>query len=142
MFLTNFTVLNKQLISQTFLLGLRDQLFNLYIIYKFKIMFLYNEEKPFCTKTELLNLNITPRLTKLDMVSSRLVSNGLITSDDIWVDIQLVNFFTVIYVSELNIGAKTKNFWEASSPVKNLKIYQTKNRILFVIFFGLYLIDQ
>ena len=105
-------------------------------------MFLYNEEKPFCTITELLNLNITPRLTKLDMVSSRLVSNGLITSDDIWVDIQLVNFFTVIYVSELSIGAKTKNFWEASSPVKNLKIYQTKNRIPFVIFFGLYLIDQ
>ena len=41
--------------------------------------------KFFCTKTELLNFKITLPLAKLDMISSRLVSNGLIFSDDILV---------------------------------------------------------
>ena len=47
-------------------------------MYRFKIKLLYNEEKLFCTKTELLNFNFTLPLAKLDIVSSRLVSNGLI----------------------------------------------------------------
>ena len=38
---------------------------------------LYNE-KFFCMKSELLNFNIILPLAKLDMVNSRLVSNGLI----------------------------------------------------------------
>ena len=63
---------------------------------------LYNEEKFFCIKTELLNFNITLPLAKLGIVSSKLVSNGLIFSDDIPVNIQLVTF--------LLLGAKTKKF--------------------------------
>ena len=54
---------------------------------KFKIKLLYNLEKFFCTKTELLNFKITLPLSKLDMVGSRLVSNGLIFLNDISVDI-------------------------------------------------------
>ena len=37
-----------------------------------------NEEEFFCIKTKLLNFKITLPLAKLDMVSSRLVSSGLI----------------------------------------------------------------
>ena len=58
-------------------------------MYKFKIKLLYNEEKVFCTKTDLLNFKITLQLAKLDMAGSRLVSNGLIFSDD-------SNFFITI----------------------------------------------
>ena len=43
---------------------------------------LHNEEEFFCIKTELLNFKITLPLAKLDMVGSRLVSNGLIFSGD------------------------------------------------------------
>ena len=64
------------------------QVFNLYTMYKFKIKLLNNKEKRFCTKTELLNFKIILPLAKLDMVGSRSVSNGLVSSDDIPVDIQ------------------------------------------------------
>ena len=47
-------------------------------MHKFKIKLLYNKEKLFCTKTEMLNFKITVTLAKLDMVASRLVTNGLI----------------------------------------------------------------
>ena len=43
---------------------------------------LYNEEEHFCTKTDLLNFKLTLPLAKLVMVGVRLVSNGLIFSDD------------------------------------------------------------
>ena len=56
-------------------------------MYKFKIKLLYNEEELFSTTTDLLNFKITLPLAKLDMVDSRLVSNGLIFSDDIPADI-------------------------------------------------------
>ena len=52
---------------------------------------LYNEEELFCTKAELLNFKITLPLAKLYMVSSRLVSNDLIFSDDIPVNNCFVN---------------------------------------------------
>ena len=39
---------------------------------------------------------ITPPFDKLDMVSSKLVSNGLIFTDDIPVNIQLVIFFIAL----------------------------------------------
>ena len=51
---------------------------------------LYNDEKPFCTNAELLSFKITLPLAKLDMVNSKLVSNGLIFSGDIPVGTQLV----------------------------------------------------
>ena len=79
-------------------------------MYKFKIKLLYNEEELFSTTTDLLNFKITLPLAKLDMVDSRLVSNGLIFSDDIPVDIQLVTFLLLSNIRELSIGAKTKNF--------------------------------
>ena len=56
-------------------------------MYKFKIKLSCNDEESFCTKTELLNFKITLPLAKLDMVGSMLVSNALIFSDDIPVDI-------------------------------------------------------
>ena len=70
------------------LVGLRGWLFSLLTMYKFKIKLLYNEEKRSCTKTELLKFKITLPLAKLDIVRSRLVSNDLIFSDDIRVDIR------------------------------------------------------
>ena len=61
-------------------------------MYKFKMKLLHNEEERFSTKAKLLNFKITLPLVKLGMPGSRLVSNGLIFSDDIPVDIQLVTF--------------------------------------------------
>ena len=61
-------------------------------MYKVRIKLLYNEEKLFCTKAELLNFKFTLPLAELDIVGSRPVSNGLIFSDDIPVDIQSVTF--------------------------------------------------
>ena len=49
---------------------------------------LYNEEELFSTITELLNFMITVPLAKLYMFNPSLVSNGLIFSDNIPVDIQ------------------------------------------------------
>ena len=80
-------------------------------MYKFKIKLLYNEEKKFCTKTAFLNFKIILPLAKLDMVGSRLVSNGLIFSDDAPVNIQLVTFFLLSNIKELTIGAKTRKIW-------------------------------
>ena len=57
----------------------------------------------FCTKTELLNFKFTLPLAKLDIVGSRPVSNSLILSHGIPVDID-------IDISDLSIGAKTKKF--------------------------------
>ena len=65
-------------------------------MYIFKIKLLYHEEKPFFTKTELLSFDITLSLAKLGMIVSRLVSKGLIFSDDVLIDIQLVTFFIAI----------------------------------------------
>ena len=48
------------------------------------------KKKIFCAKIELLNFKFTLPLAKLNKVGSRLVSNGLIFSGDIPVDIQLV----------------------------------------------------
>ena len=68
------------------------------------------KKKFFFTKTDLLNFKITLPLAKLDMAGSRLVSNGLIFSDDIPVDIQLVTFLLLSNIRELSIGAKTRKF--------------------------------
>ena len=52
--------------------------------------------KLFCTKTDLLNFNVTLPLVKLYIAVSKLVSNPLIFSDYIFVNIQLVTFFIAI----------------------------------------------
>ena len=57
-------------------------------------------KKNFCIKTELLNFKITLPLAKLDMVGSRLVSNGLNFSDNIPFDIQLVTFFVNVILGK------------------------------------------
>ena len=44
------------------------------------------------------------------MVGSRLISNSLFFSGNIWVDIQLVNFLLLFNLSELGIEAKAKKF--------------------------------
>ena len=61
-------------------------------MYKFKVKLIYNEEESSCTKTESLDIKITLPLAELDIVGSSLVSNGLIFSDNIPVDIQLATF--------------------------------------------------
>ena len=76
-------------------------------MYKFKVKLLYNEEELFYIKIKLPNLNIALPLAKLDIVSSRLVSNGLIFSVNIPVDIQLVTFLLLSNIRELSIGGKT-----------------------------------
>ena len=62
-------------------------------MYKLKKKWLCNEEELVCSKTELSNFKITVSLAKSDIADSRLVSNGLIFSDDIPVNIQLVTFY-------------------------------------------------
>ena len=71
---------------------------------------LYNEEKKFCAEIDLLNFEFTLPLAKLDKVGSRLVSNGLIFSDDILVDIQLLTLLLLSNIRELSIGAETIKF--------------------------------
>ena len=71
---------------------------------------LYNEEKFFCTKMDLLNFMLTLTLAKLDMVSTQLGSNGLILLGNTPVNIQLITFLLLSNVSELNTGAETKRF--------------------------------
>ena len=61
-------------------------------------------------KKNLLNFKITLPMDKLDMVGSRLVSNGLIFSDDILVKIQLVTFLLLSNIRELSIWSKTRKF--------------------------------
>ena len=89
-------------------------------MYKSKIKLLYNKDKLFCTKTGLLNFTIALPLAKLGIVGSRLVSNGLIFSDDILVDIQLVTLLLLSNTLELRIGAKTRKFWLPSLLLKYL----------------------
>ena len=79
---------------------------------------LYNEEELFCTKIELLDFKITLPLAELSMGSSRLVSNVLIISDDILVNMQLVTFLMLSSIRELSIGEKTRWFWQPLSPLK------------------------
>ena len=45
------------------------------------------------------------------MVGWKLVSNVLIFSDDIPVDIQLVTFLLLSNINDLSTGAKTRKFW-------------------------------
>ena len=68
------------------------------------------KKNSFCTKTELLNFKFTLPLAKLDMVDSRLVSNGLIFSDDTDVNIHLVTFLLLSNIRELSIGQKLEIF--------------------------------
>ena len=72
--------------------GLPAQVFHSQTISKLNIKLLYKEERLICTKTELLNFSFTLVLAKLDIVSSRLASDGLIFSDGTPIDIQLVTF--------------------------------------------------
>ena len=44
------------------------------------------------------------------MVGSRLVYNGLVFSDDIPADIQLVTFLLLSNITEINVVAKTTKF--------------------------------
>ena len=96
-FLVCFNVPNKQFFSGELLVGLAEQAFNLYTMYKFKIELLYNEGKLFRTKTELLNINFTLQSAKLHIVGSRLVSNGLTFLNDIPFAIKLINFLLLSY---------------------------------------------
>ena len=79
-------------------------------MYKFKIWLLYKKEKLFCAKAGLLNFNIILTLVELEMVGSRLVSNGLIFYGNSLIKIQLVTLLLLSNVSKLDIGANTKIF--------------------------------
>ena len=68
------TIINKFTLNAFFTLQI------LCAQYKLKMKLLCNDESIFCTKTEMVNLEITSPLVKLDMVSSRLVSNGSVFS--------------------------------------------------------------
>ena len=135
MFLTNLTAPNKLLFIRKLLVGLRVQSLNSNTMYKINL--LYNEEELFFTKIEWLSLKITLALAKLDMVGSRLVSNGWIFSYDIPVDIQLVTYLLLSNISELSISAKTKT----CDNIVTCK-YILPNKTLFLIFVQLYLLDQ
>ena len=80
-------------------------------MYKFKIKLLYNQGTFFRIKIKSLNFKIIIPLAKLDTVGSRLVSNVLISPDDIPVDIQWVTFLLLSNSRELGIGTKTKKLW-------------------------------
>ena len=68
------------------------------------------KKKFFALKIKLLNFKVTLPLAKLDVVGSRLVSYGLIFSDEILVDIQLVTLLLLSNIIELSIVAKIKKF--------------------------------
>ena len=87
---------NKQIFNAKILARLCDILFYSWTMYKLKIKLLYNNEKPFCTKKELLNFKFTLPLAELDIAGPRSMSNGLIFSDHIPVDIPFRNFFIAI----------------------------------------------
>ena len=94
--LVNFTVPNKQFFSEILIVALGGQVFNyIYTMYKFKIKLLYNEE--------------TLPLAKWNMISSRLVPNGLFFSDDTPVDIQLETFFCYFILGNWALGEKLEN---------------------------------
>ena len=61
------------------------------------------------TKTELLHFKLTLTMVKLGMVGSRLVLIGLIFSNGILVDIQLVTLL-LSNIRELNMKARTGKF--------------------------------
>ena len=90
------------------------------------------KNKNFFAAKQVVNFQITLPLAKLDMISSRLVSNGLICSDDILVNIQLVTCLLLSNITELSIGVKLKNF-DNYHHLKNA-FCLTKNHILFLIF--------
>ena len=58
------------------------------------------------------------------MVGSRSVSNDLIFSDVIMVDIQLVVLLLISNISKLSIGAKSQKLWYYLSPVKYILLYK------------------
>ena len=58
----------------------------------------------------MLNSHIILPLAKLDVVISRLVSNSLVFSVDIPVDIELVTFLLLSNTSELTNGTKKWKF--------------------------------
>ena len=64
-------------------------------MYKFKIKLQYNGEKPFCTKTVLLNFKSNLLLAKLDIAGSMPASNALIFPHDIPVDRYPVSIFSI-----------------------------------------------
>ena len=101
----------KQFVNLTLLVGQRGQVLTSQTMYKFKIKLLRNAETFFCTKTELLNFKVTLPLSKSGIIISRLVSNGLIFSGDIPVDVQLVTFLFLSNIMELNIGRKARKIW-------------------------------
>ena len=77
------------------------------------------KRRSFCTKTGLTNFQITLPLDKLDIVHLGLVSNGLIFSDVVPVDIQLVTFLLLFNISDLKIGERAKRLGDASSNTVN-----------------------
>ena len=56
------------------------------------------------------SLRVLQLSTKLELIGPRLVSNGLIFSDDILVDSQLITFLLLYNYSKLSIETKTKKF--------------------------------
>ena len=103
-FLVNLAVPRKHFFSVKLLLGLRDQVCNSQTTYKLKIKLLYNEEKAFSAKTELLNFKITLPSSKL-----HIASNGL-DFQMIFQSIYEVVTFLLLNIRELSIGAKTRKF--------------------------------
>ena len=69
---------------------------------------LYNEKEFLCTKTELISFKISLPLAKLEMVSSRLLLNGLILLAGISFNMQLIAFLVLSNVNELSTDLKTK----------------------------------
>ena len=59
---------------------------------------------------------VTLPLTKLKMIGSRLVTNGLIISDDILLDMQFVTFLLLSSIRALGIREKIKK----KTPLKYL----------------------
>ena len=82
------------------MVGLSGQLFDSKAMYRFKMKLPCNEEEFFCAKNKLLSFKITLRLAKLDIVGSRLVSNGFIVLDDILFDIQSGNGFSTLSIKD------------------------------------------
>ena len=68
------------------------------------------KKNSFCTKTELVNFDITLPEAKFHMVGSRLVSKALIFSNDILANIQVITFLLLSNIRELSIRENTRTF--------------------------------
>lgn len=112
------------------------QLCNSSTICKFKIQVVHNEVEHFFTKMELLDFKVNLALTKLEMVESRLVTNGFIFSDDISDYIHLVVCYCYLKILKVLIIIVTCKIHSNSHKIISFSYICATLILKLVIFFS------